>query len=119
MTRKISIPLSFSKGVILHVLTIAVIHLGLVHTDDRLALQEIARQLDVSEELGEKMSVSRSVVMNTFILYSDAKMYTYYLCSFRAEQNETLCLVYYPVEFPPQFLVIFLDGRLRKLQLQC
>ncbi len=31
---------------------------GLVHTDDRLALQEIARSLDVNEDLGERVSVS-------------------------------------------------------------
>ena len=31
---------------------------GLVHTDDRLALLAIARQLDVEKELGDKISVS-------------------------------------------------------------
>ena len=31
---------------------------GLVHTDDRLALLAIARQLDVENELGEKIAVS-------------------------------------------------------------
>ena len=30
---------------------------GIVHTDDRLALLEIARQLDVEDELGERISV--------------------------------------------------------------
>ncbi len=33
---------------------------GLVHTDDRLALLEIVRQLDVKEDLGDKITVSNS-----------------------------------------------------------
>ena len=31
---------------------------GLVHTDDRLTLLDIARQLDVEEELGDRVSVN-------------------------------------------------------------
>ncbi len=32
--------------------------LGLVHTDDRLALLEIVKQLDVKEDFGDKITVS-------------------------------------------------------------
>ena len=37
--------------------------LGFVHINDRLALLEIARQLDVEEELGEHISVSMNNVV--------------------------------------------------------
>ena len=35
---------------------------GMVHTDDRLALLEIARQLDVEEDLGERLSVRLTAI---------------------------------------------------------
>jgi origin recognition complex subunit 4 len=37
---------------------------GIVHTDDRLALLEIARQLDVEDELGERISLSFAAALN-------------------------------------------------------
>lgn len=44
---------------------------GLVHTDDRLALQEIARSLDVADDLEEQVSVSScSGWMNPYQLLS-------------------------------------------------
>lgn len=40
---------------------------GFVHINDRLALLEIARQLDVEEELGEHISV----FMNNVVCFSN------------------------------------------------
>ena len=40
-----------------NVLDVSSYCLGMVHTDDRLALLEVARQLDIEEELGECASV--------------------------------------------------------------